>query len=84
VLTEQHQEGVMANRNSSAISWPGSLLALLVLLAFQACDKIDPVSNSGTQGAEAVTLTCEGCHTTRAYLRRLAIDDGSGGGGGGG
>lgn len=59
-------------------------LPLLMALLLLSCEKIDPVGNGGVQGAEAVTMTCEGCHTTRAYLRRLAIDDGSGTGGGGG
>jgi hypothetical protein len=63
--------------------WKTLLLGSSLLLVLS-CERIEPVRQAPELAEGAVTLTCEGCHTTRAYLRRLAIDDGSGGGGGGG
>jgi hypothetical protein len=64
--------------------WRNLLLLIALAGLLVSCERIEPVRQAPELGAESVVLTCEGCHTTRAFLRRLAIDDGSGGGGGGG
>jgi len=69
--------------SASPAAWKTLLLGSSLLLVLS-CERIEPARQSPELAEGAVTLTCEGCHTERAYLRRLAIDDGSGGGGGGG
>jgi hypothetical protein len=60
------------------------LVAVLAMVMLQGCERISPVGRDPALGADAVVLTCESCHTTRSYLRRLALEEESGGGGGGG
>ncbi len=47
------------------------------------CEKINPEVNGPSLGEDAVVLSCEGCHTTRSYLRKLAVEEGTGSAGGG-
>ncbi len=66
------------------LQWKLLLSGLLLAFLYGACEKIDPESTSGPSlGEEAVVLTCEGCHVTRSYLRKLAVaeDEASSGGG---
>ncbi len=74
----------MVHPHPASSSWSCGLSLVVLALLLLSCERIEPVRQAPEMGAESVVLTCEGCHTTRAYLRRLAIDDGSGSGGRGG
>jgi hypothetical protein len=48
------------------------------------CERIEPRVQGPDLAEGALLLSCEGCHTDRAHLRRLALalpDEGGGGGG---
>jgi len=64
-------------------AWKALLLGSALLLVLS-CERIEPVRQAPELAEGAVTLTCEGCHTARAYLRRLALEEETNGGGGGG
>lgn len=55
---------------------------VLAGLTLAGCEQISPKS-SDTLGPDAVQLSCEGCHTNRSYLQRLAVEDEVAGSGGG-
>jgi len=63
---------------------PAGRLAAALLLAgvLAGCEQISPKS-SDDLGADAVQLSCEGCHTHRSYLQRLAVEEVEAGSGGG-
>jgi hypothetical protein len=61
----------------------GAAAALFVLL-LASCESIDPKLSGPSMTEDSVLLTCEGCHTTRKYLRWLTaefpMEDAGGGG----
>lgn len=60
------------------------LLAVLLVALQQGCERIDPVTADSNASGEAVSLTCESCHTSRDYLRLLAVEDAASESAGGG
>lgn len=58
----------------------GSLFAALQ----QGCERIDPITADPASSGDAVTLSCESCHTNRDYLRLLAVEEAASESAGGG
>lgn len=52
------------------------------LILFGGCEKIDPKVQGPSLADGAELLSCEGCHTNRSFLRRLALEVEAAGGGG--
>jgi len=59
----------------------GVLAAVWWLLA--GCESIDPAAQGPELSGDAVLLSCEGCHTNRVFLRRIAVPEEEESGGGG-
>lgn len=57
--------------------------AAVALLLLGGCEQIDPKVQGPSLAEGAELLSCEGCHTNRSFLRRLALEVESTGSGGG-
>jgi len=64
--------------------WRSLLLAATLLALQLGCERIDPVTADPASSAEAITLTCESCHTSQNYLRLLAVEEAASESAGGG